>query len=98
MTDVPGEGGITEETEATTQETPEEETESEPSGLGGKIKAKLLKTPAGKFAKDNPFVSGVIVGLSFLIFVLVVVLIVRAVKLGNKKKRKSRPYNGNVSL
>lgn len=99
VTDVPGEGGITEETEATIQETPEEEeTESETSGLGGKIKAKLLKTPAGKFAKDNPFVSGVIVGLSFLIFVLVVVLIVRAVKLGNKKKRKSRPYNGNVSL
>ena len=77
----------------------EDENEPEPTGLIGKTKAKLLKTPAGKFAKANPFASGVIVGLSFLIVVLVVVLIVRAVKNSKKKRKgKARPFNGNISI
>ena len=86
------------ETEAAA-DTDESENEPEPTGLIGKTKAKLLKTPAGKFAKANPFASGVIVGLSFLIVVLVVVLIVRAVKNNTKKKKgKARPFNGNISI
>lgn len=73
----------------------EEEDEIDTSTLKGKILASSL----GKFVKKNPFISGVAVGLMILILVLLTILIVRIVKNSNKKKRrKARPYSGNISF
>lgn len=63
------------------------------------LKGKFLSTSLGKFVHKRPFISGVAVGLIFLIIVLVAVLIVRSVNNSKKKrKRKARPYNGNLGL
>ena len=63
------------------------------------FKGKFLYTSVGKFVRKKPFVSGLALGLMCLIIVLVAILVVRSINNGKKKrKRKARPYNGNVSL
>jgi len=63
------------------------------------FKGKFLSTSVGKFVRKKPFVSGLALGLMCLIIVLVAILVVRSINNGKKKrKRKARPYNGNVSL
>lgn len=64
----------------------------------GRIERKLEASAVGKFAVANPVVSVIIAVLVILILACIIILIVRALKGRRKRKRKSRPFKGEIVL
>lgn len=75
-----------------------EDEEEEPTGFIGKLKMSFYNTELGKFVQKNLFISGIVVALVGLIFVLLIVLIIRTIRNNMRIKRrgKARPYKGNI--
>ena len=75
------------------------EDKKEDKGFISSLENKLEQSTLGKFIKKNPVISTIVAVLIALILACVVALIVRAVKGGNKKrKRKMRAYSGTPTL
>jgi len=70
---------------------------SEDKADDNSLRGKFLSTSLGRFVDKNPFISGVVVGLVALIIFLVLIIIIRTANNG-KRKRRTRPYTGDMNL